>query len=112
MTMLSNLPRHPGILPLIRAEAGVLLLKLRRLVNRRVARAIARRERQAELAAERYLGSIEPGEYGIFRYQVCEHRADSYDGGPNNPPPVGLPIDLPKAPSSGGASVASLEGKP
>jgi hypothetical protein len=69
MTMLTNVPRGPMAAPSIRTGVSVLWSQFRRLVNRWVAAAIARRERQAELAAQRYFGSNEPGEFGVYRYR-------------------------------------------
>jgi hypothetical protein len=76
MTMPANLPPDRGTTQSIRVEIGILLMKLRRLANYWIAIAFARRQRQAEPGAEPHLGSEDPGEFGIYRYQV--------GGGPTN----------------------------
>jgi hypothetical protein len=45
------------------------------LVHQGVADAIARRERQAEVAARRYLGTRLRSEIGVYRYQVGDGAA-------------------------------------
>jgi hypothetical protein len=71
---MTNLPPDRGTTQSIRVEIGISLMKLRRLANYWIAIALARRQRQAEPGAGP--GSEDPGEFGIYRYQV--------GGGPTN----------------------------
>ena len=82
MTMLTNVPREPA--PSIRTGIGALLALFCNFVNGWVATALARRERQAELAVQRYLrsrepnlDSREPGEIGVYRYQIGDRPANT-----------------------------------
>ena len=82
MTMLTNAPRDPA--PSIRTGIGALLALFCNFVNGRVAAALARRERQAELAVRRYLDSREsilysrgPSEVGVYRYQIGDSQANT-----------------------------------
>jgi hypothetical protein len=91
MSMLTNLPRDPAAASSRGIEAGALLMKLRRLLNRWVAGVIARRERQAELAARRF-GSIDPDEFGIYRYQADSEPATPPQGLAGGPPVAPGPL--------------------
>lgn len=85
MTMPANLP-GPETTPSIWVEIGVLLGKLRRLVNYWIAVATARRRRQAEVARH-YPGREDPGEFGIYRYQVGGSPTNAPQGRLNDPSP-------------------------
>jgi uncharacterized protein YjiS (DUF1127 family) len=69
MTMLSNIPRYPATAR-NRSSVGSFLVWLGRLVNRLVAAAIARHERQAEIVALRRLSDRELKDIGICRGEI------------------------------------------
>jgi hypothetical protein len=93
MTMLTNFPRDPA--PSIRTGIGALLALFCNFVNGRVAAALARRERQAELAVQRYLDSREPirygepSEVGVYRYQIGDSPANTAESRRTDPSDLG-----------------------
>lgn len=70
VTMLSNIQRHPLATVRNRSSVGGFLVWLGRLVDRLVAAAIARHERQAELVALRQLSDRELKDIGICRGEI------------------------------------------
>jgi uncharacterized protein YjiS (DUF1127 family) len=70
MTMLSNIPRYPPATARNRSSVGGFLVWLRHLVDRLVAAAIARHERQAELVALRQFSDRELRDIGICRGEI------------------------------------------
>ena len=70
MTMLSNIPRYPPATARNRSRVGGFLVWLGHLVDRLVAAAIARHERQAQLAALRQLSDRELKDIGICRGEI------------------------------------------
>jgi uncharacterized protein YjiS (DUF1127 family) len=71
MTML-NIPRYPPATERYRTRVGSFLVWLGRLVDRLVAAAIARHERQAERVALLQLSDRELKDIGIYRSEI-EH---------------------------------------
>jgi len=70
MTMLTNTPRFaPGELTL-RSGFAIFLARIGRVIDRWVAAEIARRERQATLAALHVLDDHQLNDIGICRYQI------------------------------------------
>lgn len=67
MSMLSDIATTT---PIIRRGFFIFLARLSRYINRRIATAIARRERQAALFALRRFDDRELLDIGISRYQV------------------------------------------
>jgi uncharacterized protein YjiS (DUF1127 family) len=74
MTML-NIPRYPPVTERYRTRVGSFLVWLGRLVDRLVAAAIARHERQAERVALGQLSDRELRDIGIYRGEI-EHGLD------------------------------------
>jgi uncharacterized protein YjiS (DUF1127 family) len=72
MTMFSDIATTP---PFIRKRFSIFLVRLGRHINRRIAAAIARRERQAALAL-RYCSDRDLQDIGICRYQIGDALAD------------------------------------
>ena len=70
MTMLSNIPRHPLATARNRSSVGSFLVWLGRLVDRLVAAAIVRHQRQAELAALHRFSDRELRDIGICRGEI------------------------------------------
>ena len=70
MTMLSNIPRYPLATARNRSSVGGFMVWLGRLVDRLVAAAIVRHQRQAELAALRKLSDRELKDIGICRGEI------------------------------------------
>jgi uncharacterized protein YjiS (DUF1127 family) len=70
MTMLSNIPPHPLATSRNRSSVGCFLAWLGRLVDRLVAAAIARHERQAQLVALRQFSDRELKDIGICRGEI------------------------------------------
>jgi uncharacterized protein YjiS (DUF1127 family) len=73
MTMFSDIATTT---PFIRKRFSILFVRLGRQVNRWIAAAIARRERQAALAALRHFNDRELQDIGIRRYQIGDALAD------------------------------------
>jgi len=70
MTMLSNIPRYPLATARNRSSVVGFLVWLGCLLDRLVAAAIARHERQAQLAALRRLSDRELKDIGICRGEI------------------------------------------
>jgi uncharacterized protein YjiS (DUF1127 family) len=70
MTMLSNIPRYPLATARNGSSVGGFMVWLGRLVDRLVAAAIVRHQRQAELAALRQLSDRELKDIGICRGEI------------------------------------------
>ena len=70
MTMLSNIPRYPLATARNRSSVGGFLVLLGRLVDRLVAAAIVRHQRQAELAALHRFSDRELKDIGICRGEI------------------------------------------
>jgi hypothetical protein len=73
MTMFSDIATTT---PFIRRRFSIFWVRLGRHINRRIAAAIARRERQAALVALRHFGDRGPRDIGIRRYQIGDAPAD------------------------------------
>jgi uncharacterized protein YjiS (DUF1127 family) len=70
MTMLSNIPHHPLATSRNRSNVGSFLAWLGRLADHLVAAAIARHERQAQLAVLSQLSDRELKDIGICRGEI------------------------------------------
>ena len=75
MTMLTNVPRNAA--PTVRTAIRVLSAQVCNLVNRWVAAALVRRQRQAELVVQRYLRNRDSREIGVYRYRIGESPASA-----------------------------------
>jgi uncharacterized protein YjiS (DUF1127 family) len=73
MTMFSDIATTT---PFIRRRFSIFLARLGRHVNRWIAAAIARRERQAALVVLRHFNDRDLQDIGIRRYQVGDALAD------------------------------------
>jgi uncharacterized protein YjiS (DUF1127 family) len=73
MTMFSDIATTT---PIFRRRLSILLVRLGRQVNRWIAAAIARRERQAALLALRHFNDRDLQDIGIRRYQIGDALAD------------------------------------
>jgi uncharacterized protein YjiS (DUF1127 family) len=73
MTMFSDIATTT---PFIRRRFSIFLARLGRHVNRWIAAAIARRERQAALVALRHFNDHDLQDIGIRRYQIGDALAD------------------------------------
>lgn len=67
MTMLNAIPRRATNRTILRREGVILLARIGRLVNRWIAAAITRHERQADLFALRQLNDRELKDIGLYR---------------------------------------------
>jgi hypothetical protein len=86
MTMLTNVPRNP--VPTVRTGIHALSAQFCNLVNRWVAAALARRERQAALVVRQYLRNREVREIGVYRYKIGDgpaHTAESQRNASSRP---------------------------
>jgi hypothetical protein len=86
MTMLINAPHDPA--STVRTGFRVLSAQFCNLVNYWVAAALARRERQAALAVQRFLRNRDVREIGVYRYKIGEdpaHAAESKRNASNRP---------------------------
>jgi uncharacterized protein YjiS (DUF1127 family) len=75
MTMFSDIATTTPFI-LIRRRFSIFLAQLGRHVNRWIAAAIARRERQAALVVQRHFNDRDLQDIGICRYQVGDALAD------------------------------------
>jgi uncharacterized protein YjiS (DUF1127 family) len=76
MTMLNATPRDAMIRTTIRRRVDIFLTRIGRLINRRIAAAIARHERQANLFALRQLSDRELKDIGLYRSDIVENLAE------------------------------------
>jgi hypothetical protein len=81
MTMLTNVPRNAA--PTVRTAIRVLSAQVCNLVNRWVAAALARRQRQAELVVQRYLRNRDM-RIGVDRYRICDGPARTAESPPDD----------------------------
>lgn len=70
MTMLNTIPRGATSRTIVRRRAVILLTRIGRLINRWIAAAIARHERQADLFALHQLSDRELKDMGLYREDI------------------------------------------
>jgi uncharacterized protein YjiS (DUF1127 family) len=77
MTILNAIPRDAMSQTTVQRGAGILLTRIGRLINRCIAAAIARHERQANLFALRKLSDRELRDIGLYRCDIGEGLAEA-----------------------------------
>jgi uncharacterized protein YjiS (DUF1127 family) len=70
MTMLNAIPSGATSRTIVRRRAVILLTRIGRLINRWIAAAIARHERQADLFALHQLSDRELKDMGLYREDI------------------------------------------